>query len=160
MRPEEALHPTGVPHVRRRPKPVRYSVGAKPGWFEDVWLEEQLIEALAAGDAVRAAKFLRKMKTIGPAGASILADLLDGGTADEPVIRGLFPHRLRFGMWAKGRPKSGVPDWRRDHSIIAFVKGCLSKGMPPKSAIQEAVEKFGVSETTIRSKLKKLKAAI
>jgi hypothetical protein len=129
----------------------------EPGWFEDDWLEERLIEALAAGDAVKVAEYIREMKTIGPAGASVLADLLDGGLAGEPVIRGLFPHRLRFRKWGKGRLKS-LPDWRRARGIIAFVKDCLHKGMEPKNAIKMAAENFGVSITIVRSTLKKGKA--
>lgn len=128
----------------------------EPGRFGEVPLEEQISEAVANGGEADLAALMRQAGTLGPAMVALLADALDGGTADEPADRRYFPYRLRFSKWDRGRPKSlGRVNWRRDREIIAFVKDCLNKDMPQKNAIKDASEKFGVSESIVRIALKR-----
>ncbi len=121
---------------------------------------DRLYEGLATGDLAETASALRDLGTLENAEVTLLADICDGRMNDDRLMRRQFPFRLRFSQWNKGRPKSAISNWQRDHGIVAFVKDWLSKGMPQKNAIKLAAEKFGDGVTTVRKTLKKREATI
>ena len=67
---------------------------------ENGLIEDEFVQALAAGDAATAAKALRKLDALYRPVPDLLADLFDG----DPVLGALFPYRLKLVPRKRGKP--------------------------------------------------------